>query len=149
MSLTAPLRNDHQALRSRLGLLKGAMRVAPEAQFALRELCWSLARLLEAHIEREGQVLASYSNETQALARARITHDCADQHIVLRDVNALLLNGLRTPLGTVVPRLAHLVEELEECVEEEEREVFPMVDRIAEEEALDPRSLQGSHIIEV
>lgn len=143
MSLTAPLRKDHQALRSRLELLKGAMRVAPEAQFALRELCWSLARLLEAHIEREGQALAPYSDGIQALARARLRHDCADQRLVLRDVNALLLNGLRTPLGIVVPRLAQFLEELEECMEEEEREVFPMVDRIAEDEAPEPPVAPG------
>lgn len=136
MSVTQSLRRDHQILRAKLKLLEAAMRVAPEAQFALREMCWSLGRMLEMHIQREADTLRPYSNRIRALTQERMAHDHADQRVVLRDVNALLLGGIKAPVSKVVPPLAQLIEELKEHMEEEEKEVFPMVDRLAAEESL-------------
>ena len=133
MPITETLRKDHQLLRKRLEFLEAAMQVAPEAQFALREMCWSLAHLLDAHIKREERVLAPYYNRIGALIQHRASHDHADQRAVLRDVNALLLGGIKAPVSRVVPSLAQLIEELREHMAEEEQEVFPMVDRMARE----------------
>mgnify|MGYP001603036910 FL=1 len=138
MSLTEPVRKDHQILRAKLRLLEAAMRVAPEAQFVLREMCWSLAQMLDDHIKHEIEVLQPYRNRIQALTQEHMAQEHADQQVVLRDVNALLLRGLHTPMSKVVPPLAHLIEELREHMDQEEREVFPIVDQIAAEESRRP-----------
>ena len=138
MSLTEPVRKDHRILRAKLRLLEAAMRVAPEAQFVLREMCWSLAQMLDDHIKHEIEVLQPYRNRIQALTQEHMAQEHADQQVVLRDVNALLLRGLHTPMSKVVPPLAHLIEELREHMDQEEREVFPIVDQIAAEELRRP-----------
>ena len=138
MGATETLKRDHQILRAKLKLLEAAMQMLPESHFVLREMCWSLARMLETHIRREGEVLQPYSNRIQALTQERMAQDHADQRLVLRDVNALLLGGIKAPISKVVPPLAQLIEELREHMAEEEQEVFPMVDRIADEELPTP-----------
>ena len=138
MSLTEPVRKDHRILRAKLRLLEAAMRVAPEAQFVLREMCWSLAQMLDDHIKHEIEVLQPYRNRIQALTQEHMAQEHADQQVVLRDVNALLLRGLYAPMSKVVPPLAHLIEELREHMDQEEREVFLMVDQIAAEESRRP-----------
>jgi len=138
MGATENLRREHQILRAKLKLLEAAMQMVPEASFVLREMCWSLARMLDEHIRHEVEALQPYSNRIQALTQARMAQDHADQRIVLRDVNALLLGGMKAPISRVVPPLAHLIEELREHMDEEECELFPMVDRIAEARPQEP-----------
>lgn len=131
MGPTDTLKKDHELLRKKLEFLEAAMQVAPEAQFALREMCWSLARMLKEHIQREEQVLAPYSNRIRALTPYRFAQDHVDQQAMLRDVNGLLLRGIKAPVGEVVLPLGHLIEDLREHMEKEECEVFPVVDQIA------------------
>jgi len=147
MGATEVLRKDHQLLREKLEFLEAAMQVAPEAQFALREMCWSLARVLDAHIKREEQVLAPYGNRIAALTQYHLAQDHADQRVVLRDVNALLLGGIKTPVSRVMPPLSHLIDELREHMEEEEREVFPVVDRVASEQPQAPPAAPAAPVI--
>ena len=131
MGVTEFLRSDHEQLRKQLDSLEGAMRVAPEAQFALRRLCFSLTRMLDEHIKREEDVLAPYRDRIQALINNRSSQDRADQSGVLKGINLLLLDGLKAPVGRVVTQLARLVDELREHMNELEREVFPVVNRLA------------------
>jgi len=135
MGATGSLRREHQILRARLRLLEAAMQMAPEAQFALREMCWSLARMLDEHIRHEVEALQPYHNRIQALIQARMAQDHADQQVVLRGVNALLLGGINAPVSRAVPPLAELIKELRHHMAQEEQEVFPMVDQLAEEQA--------------
>ena len=131
MGVTELLRSDHEQLRKQLDSLEGAMRVAPEAQFALRGLCFSLSRMLGEHTKREEDVLAPYRDRIQTLINNRFSQDRADQRGVLKGINLLLLDGLKAPVGRVVTRLARLVDELREHMNELEREVFPLVNRLA------------------
>jgi iron-sulfur cluster repair protein YtfE (RIC family) len=147
MGATEVLRKDHQLLREKLEFLEAAMQVAPEAQFALREMCWSLARVLDEHIKREEQVLAPYGNRIAALTQYHLAQDHADQRVVLRDVNALLLGGIKTPVSRVMPPLSHLIDELREHMEEEEREVFPVVDRVASEQPQAPPAAPAAPVM--
>jgi hemerythrin-like domain-containing protein len=144
MGATESLRREHQILRAKLKLLAVAMQMGPDASFVLREICWSLARMLEQHIQREAEALRPYSNRIQALTQARMAQDHADQQVVLRDVNALLLGGINAPVGRVVPPLAHLIEELREHMNEEEYELFPVIDRIAAEQSQESRPSHGA-----
>ena len=131
MGVTALLRSDHEQLRTQLDSLEGAMRVVPESQFALREMCFSLTRMLDEHIQREKEVLAPYRDRIRALINNRFSQDRADQGGVLKGINLLLLDGLKAPVGRVVTQLARLIDELREHMNEVEREVFPLVNRLA------------------
>ncbi len=131
MGVTELLRSDHEQLRKQLDSLEGAMRVAPEAQFALREMCFSLTRMLGEHIKREKEALVPYRDRIQALINNRSSQDRADQRGALKGINLLLLDGLKAPVGRVVTQLARLVDELREHMNELEREVFPLVNRLA------------------
>jgi len=132
MGATESLRREHQILRAKLKLLAVAMQMGPDASFVLREMCWSLARMLEQHIQREAEALRPYSDRIQALTQARMAQDHADQQTILRDVNILLVGRINALTSQVILPLAHLIDELREHMDEEECELFPMVDRIAE-----------------
>ncbi len=103
--------------------------MVPEAPFVLREMCWSLARMLEDHIWHEAEALRPYSGQIQGLMQARMARDHADQQTILRDVNTLLVGRINAPTSQVVLPLAHLIDELREHMDEEECELFPVIDR--------------------
>jgi len=134
MSVTELLMHDHRLLRAELRLLEAAMRMGPDTEAVLGEMCALFARMLEEHIRHEVETLRPYSDRIEALRREQMACDHADQQIVLRDVNLLLLRGRHTPMSTVGLPLAHLIKELREHMDEEERAVFPLVDRVAEAE---------------
>lgn len=134
MSITAILRKDHEVLRRKLETLEGALQVAPQAPHALRELCFSLAKLLNAHIAREARAVRPYRHRLARVLQERTHHDHANQRLILRDLNALLRQG-HVPTSVVASRLSHLIDELREHFSEEERCVFPCVDHA---EALRP-----------
>jgi hemerythrin-like domain-containing protein len=133
MGVTELLTQDHKFLRAELRLLEAAMRMGPEAPFVLREMCASLASMLEDHIWHEAEALRPYCDRIEAFRRERMAREHADQQIVLRDVNTLLLGGMNAPVNRVAPSLTQLMEELREHMDEEERELFPLVDRISAE----------------
>lgn len=134
MTITAVLRKDHEVLRRKLETLEGALQVAPQAPHMLRELCFSLAKLLNAHIAREARAVRPYRHRLARVLQERTHHDHANQRLILRDLNALLRQG-HVPTSVVASRLSHLIDELREHFSEEERYVFPCVDHA---EALRP-----------
>ena len=138
MAVTTMLKKDHEVLRRKLGFLEAALQVAPQSPFVLREMCHSLTRMLDEHIHREDEALMPYANRIRAILRYRADQDHADQRLILLDVNALLLQGIKMPTSKVVNLLSHLIEELREHMAEEEREVFPAVEG-AEEECREPK----------
>lgn len=135
MSITAVLRKDHEVLRRKLETVEGALQVLPQAPHVLRELCFSLAKLLNEHIAREEQAVRPYRHRLSQMLQERTHHDHADQRLILRDLNALLQQG-HVPTSVVASRLSHLIDELREHFSEEERCVFPCVDHA---EALRPK----------
>ncbi|MDP3723561.1 MAG: hemerythrin domain-containing protein [Candidatus Omnitrophota bacterium] len=133
MAVTAMLKKDHEVLRRKLEFIETALCVAPQSVFVLREMCHSLTKMLDAHIRREEQALLPYANRVQAILRYRAGEDHADQQQVLRDINTMLLAGIKMPTSTVVNRLSHLIAELREHMAEEEHEVFPAIEKAEEE----------------
>lgn len=147
MTITAVLRKDHEVLRRKLETLEGALQIMPEAPHALRELCFSLAKLLNEHIAREEQAVRPYRHRLSRVLQERAHHDHADQRLILRDLNTLLRQG-HAPTSLIVARLSHLIDELREHFSEEERSVFPCVDRAealqpAQARALEPMITEG------
>jgi hypothetical protein len=123
MEATNTLHQDHALLRKKLSLLGSALQVAPEARFVLREMSFSLQRLLHEHMERERRVLQSASRYDPSRG---MDHMAAQT--LLRTVNELLLSGMRASIPLVVVRLSQVVEQLEAQMDEQERTVFPSAD---------------------
>ncbi len=138
MAITKTLRQDHTLLRKKLFFMESALQVAPEARFVLREMCFSLLRLLGEHMHREANILQRYT--PHLLEGPRHTHDHSVEHNLLRSVNELLLSGMRASMPTVVLRLSQAVDQLQAHMEEQERVLFDALDRAAawhlEEEAV-------------
>lgn len=130
MTVTAALRKDHDILRTTLECLEAALRVAPEQPLAVRDICCGgVTRVLDQHIKREEAALKPYRHQMRMMLRQRERQDRADQRRVLRDLNALLLQGVTVPAGAIAPQFFHLIDELREHMAEEEQEIFPTVDR--------------------
>lgn len=134
MDLTVTLREAHRRLRGHLALVEAALHTPGNAQADLHELCGSLIQRRETHIAQEEQVSAPYRHQIHGLLQSR-AGDHADQYVVLRDLQALRAGGIKVPSDSVTTHLIHLIGELREYLEWEEREVFPLVDRLAGERA--------------
>lgn len=142
MAVTAMLKKDHEILRRKLDFLETAMQVAPQSAFVLRDMCHSLTKMLDAHIHREEEALAPHTNRIRALLRYHAGQDHADQQTVLRDINTMLLAGIKMPTSTVVNRLSHLIQELREHMADEEEHLFPAVDSAEQEQPKTGEALQ-------
>ena len=60
MEVVEVLRADHALLRKKSVLLESALQVGPEARLVLRDMSYSLMRMLDAHLQREAPVLQQY-----------------------------------------------------------------------------------------
>ena len=133
MAATAMLRKDHEILRQKLDVLEGALQVAPHVPFMLREVCHSLTRLFEQHVRREEHALAPYAHHFGSSERRQELETHAHHLVMLEDLNAMLLLGIKMPTSVVVERLAELIRVLRTHMADEETGIFPVIDR---EEAL-------------
>ena len=123
METPQSLMHDHALLRKKLALLEAAIQVGPGARFVLREMCFSLQRLLQEHVQRERQVCSASVMPHDDPWHAR-DHRAA-QHL-LRMVNELLLGGMRASMPIIVTRLSHLIDQLKAQMEEQEQALFPI-----------------------
>ena len=103
MDATRAIRQDHVLLRKKLTLLGSALQVAPEARFVLREMGFSLQRLLERHIQVEALAVELYDQRLPAGSGVSPGKDHADVQRLLRGVNELLLGGMRASLYNAMP----------------------------------------------
>ena len=128
MDALTSLRHDHALLRKKLALLESALQVAPEARLVLREMCFSLLRLLQDHMQREAPLLQRYG---QGVLSGQVPTEAADhsseQHL-LRGVSELLLSGMRASVPMVVLRLSQAIDQLEAQIGEQERRIFPFLE---------------------
>ena len=133
MGATRAIRQDHELLRRKLALLESAIQVAPEARFVLREMCFSLQRLLQEHIVRESEALQRCNQRVVPSGEAppRVT-DHMDAYNHLRTVNELLLTGMRASMPTVISRLSQVTELLHEQMDDQESHAFPVLDQVEE-----------------
>jgi iron-sulfur cluster repair protein YtfE (RIC family) len=124
MEAMQAMRQDHAILRRKIALLESAMQAAPEARFVLREMCFSLQRLLQDHLSREERVLQVYASSGDQPAVP--DHAAAADHF--RGVLDLLFAGMRASMPAVIARLSRAVELLEAQMAEQERLAFPVLD---------------------
>lgn len=145
MSLTAALRATHQRLRETLALVEATLLTPGNVQADLHDLCGLLIQRLQAHIDEDARLLAPFGHLIRNILQSRSGGDHADQRIVLRDLLVLRAGAaMKAPSGSVTAHLIHLIGELREYLEWEEREVFPLVDRVVGERA---QELAGSTVV--
>ena len=124
METMQAMRQDHAILRRKMALLESAMQAAPDARFVLREMCFSLQRLLQDHIIREERALQTYASSGDRPS----VPDHAAAHDHLRGVLDLLFAGMRASMPAVIARLSRALELLEAQMEEQEQLAFPILD---------------------
>ena len=133
MKSTQGLRKDHASLRRQLALLEARL-ATPDTLALIRGMCASLSRILTEHIRKEARALAPYSNRLHAVLQQRFLDDHEDEQVVLRELNALVASGAQVSTGALIRYLSRLIEELREHMDEEERSLFPVVDRAGTEQ---------------
>ncbi len=127
MDLTGPLHQDHAFLRKKLTLLEFAMESVPDTRILVRELCGSIQKYLQEHLQREERAMQLYYSAPLANPDIPRIHDHAAELALFRGVNELLLGGLRVSSPMVMLRLSQAIEQLRARIEEQETRVFPVL----------------------
>ena len=126
--LVQDLQQEHAMLRQKAVLLDSTLSTAPYARLVFREKCFSLMRLLNRHMKREGPVLRLYYDRVPSAKYLPRVKDHSAEHALLRAVNELLLGGVKVSMPLVILRVSQAIEQLQEQIEEQERSLFPLID---------------------
>lgn len=122
------LQEEHHRLRRVLAAARGAVSMAPETHFVVRELCVALARQLETHCQREAEAIAWSGVAWGEEPVASVPVDHQDHLRSLRIITRYLIAG--TPSGPSDERyraLGAVVEGLEEEMQLQEWHLFPLL----------------------
>ena len=130
------LKRDHEILRSKLSVLETALGIGEATWFVLREVCFTLSRQVADHIRREealvGACLRSLSPQMiDKVGRASVEHRDEPEH--LRTINRLFVQEPDHSLARIKPKLLDLIHGLRKHMAEEERELFPVLERLLDE----------------
>ena len=129
MNAIERLKRDHQILRAKLDVLESGLRMGPDAWFVLREVCFTLSRQLRDHIKREEALVAACR---KALSDAGLSHmavEHKDEPQLLRTINRLFIEQPSQDLALIRPRMAQFIAGMRHHMDEEERELFPTIER--------------------
>ena len=150
MRVVERLKRDHTILRAKLDVLEGALRMGPDTWFVLREVCHTLSRQLQDHIEREERLIRAYKAALTKDASAHLTVEHTDEPQLLRTINRLFVEDQGHSLAAIQPALTTLIKGLRAHMAEEEAALFPVFERVltAREAALANESQPSSHITE-
>ena len=140
MNAIERLKRDHAILRSKLDILESALQFGPRMWFVLREVCFTLSRQLTDHIRREEELVARCRRSLSQRAALHITVEHRDEPQVLRTINRLFVETRGESLTKVRPVLANLIERLRRHMDEEEVELFPVLERELSDPAGDGRA---------
>ena len=138
------LRRDHKILRAKLSVLESALQMGPETWYVLREVCFTLARQLRDHIRREEALVAACRKALtpKVLAEVVVEHKDEPQH--LRTINRLFTVEPTESLDHIEPALREVIHGLRHHMDEEERELFPVLERaLADAETAEPAAPAG------
>jgi hypothetical protein len=158
MNAVERLRRDHVILHSKLDVLESALSMGSRTWFVLREVCYTLSRQLRDHIKREDDLVercrramillpdgdpalagsgsqrnpasglpAGGGMNPKVLAAVAIEHKDESAH--LRTINYLFISEPGHSLDRIRPALLEVITGLRRHMAEEERELFPMLER--------------------
>ena len=150
------LKRDHTILRTKLDVLESALQMRSDAWFVLREVCFTLARQLRDHIKREETLVRIARNtlippptggsgtlppvgggmNPRILAEVALEHKDEPRH--LRTINRLFVSESGHSLEHIRPALAEVIHGLRRHMDEEERELFPILERVLAEGLMIP-----------
>ena len=149
MKAVERLKRDHGILRSKLGILDAALKMGPETWFVLREICHTLARQLRDHIRREEALVAACRSSMTPESLRHIEVEHRDEPERLRTLNRLFIGESGESLERIRPVLMEVVEGLRRHMDEEEAELFPILERVlAGREDIPAESAPSTHLSE-
>lgn len=149
MNAIERLKRDHVILRAKLDVLESALRLGPDTWYVLREICYTLSRQLQQHIRREEELVAQCRaalTQTQ-LQELQVEH--RDEPERLRTLNHLFLQEKGRSLAQVAPALHAMVRGLRQHMDEEERELFPILERYVQGQEAQPMHAEAPVLNEV
>ncbi|MBI2104101.1 MAG: hypothetical protein HYT90_00770 [Candidatus Omnitrophica bacterium] len=120
------LEADHGVLREAVTQLE-AMLTAPVQIDRVEVAHGILVRLLEGHLRKAKELAAPCALRIEATVKQHVPFDRADAEVVERDLDVLKSAWRVVPTGALVNHLCRLLEELREGLEEEARDVFPVL----------------------
>jgi len=130
MNAIERLKRDHKVLRAKLDVLESGLRMGPDTWFVLREVCHTLARQLRDHIRREEALVAACRDALKSDAVTHVTVEHHDEPERLRTLHRLFVADQGHTLEQVRPMLQEVIEGLRHHMDEEERELFPTIERV-------------------
>lgn len=131
MNAIERLYRDHVILRTKLTLLETALQYGPEMWFTLREVCYTLAKQLQDHIQREEALIAACRAHLPAAVQQQIAIEHQDEPGHVRALVRAFLRGGTQGLRELVPALRGVIQGLRRHMEEEEQTLFPVLCRYA------------------
>ncbi len=135
MNAIERLKRDHAILRAKLNVLEAALSMGPQTWFVLREISHTLARQLRDHVKREEALIAECRDTLGASLVSCMQQEHRDESEHLRTINRLFLQTTGNRVEEVRPVLTTLIAGLRHHMEEEEQELFPMLERVGEAHA--------------
>ena len=118
------LRADHALLRRKGVLLESALQIGPKARLALRDMSYSLMRMLDTHLQREAHIFQQYYSRTGSHEPLPASDHSVERHL-LRSANRLLNGHLRASIPMIILRLSQALEQLRVQMDRQERSIFP------------------------
>lgn len=131
METVSTLRADHAHLRQKLLLMESALQVGPEARLVLREMSFSLLRLLQDHMHREADALEAYHHHIPSGRYLLEPADHSVEYRLLKTVNELLLTGMRASIPLIILRLSQAIEQLRAQMESQDQYLFTALEHAA------------------
>lgn len=137
MNTVERLRRDHKILRAKLDLLESALRIGAQTWFVLREVCFTLSRQLRDHIRREEELVAACRSAMNPKVLAEVVVVHREEPQLLQTVNRLFVTEAGQSWERLRPLLTGVIEGLRRHMDEEEAELFPILERmLAEQETV-------------
>jgi iron-sulfur cluster repair protein YtfE (RIC family) len=130
MNAVDRLKRDHTILRSKLDVLQSALAMGPETWYVLREVCFTLSRQIRDHIKREEALVARCRKAMTPKALAEVAVEHKDEPAHLRTINRLFVTEHGHSLERIKPALTEVIQGLRRHMDEEERELFPIFERV-------------------
>ena len=139
MNAVDRLRRDHQILRTKLSILENALGMGPDAWFVLREISFTLSRQLVGHIRREEDLVAACRRALDPKVLAELAVEHRDEPAHLRALNQLFLTAQGQSVDQVRPQFMLVISGLRHHMAEEERDLFPILERTLAQDPAGPR----------
>jgi hypothetical protein len=143
MNAVNRLKRDHTLFRSKLNVIESALHMGRNAWFVLRAECFSLARQLEGHTRREGELSASYHAVPD---RGRPPTPLTDHRVERRHlafINRFLIEQPSHLLERIQPTITLFISGFRRRMNRQELTGFPMVEETLVLSQVNQLLLQG------